>query len=315
MPTRSALTIAAVTAVVYVAAAKLGFTMAFTADQVTLVWPPTGLALAALLLYGRQAWAGVFIGAFIANATAHETLPVAALHRDRQHARSHRRGLPASPLHRPRRLARSAAARARAGRLRRAPQHDDRRHRRRHEPLRQRHAAVGGVPPALVDVVARRRCRRDARGAGAADARRLAPAAARRSRGGGRRAADRAGVRRHRGLRQLVYRERAALHARIHGLPVSHLGGHPLRHRRRGHGERARVHHRRLGHGARLGAVRRRRGGRAPHAAADLHGDRRRHRAPARRRGLGARRIGAPAPDRTRDHAGAGGGLRCVQPR
>ncbi len=77
MPTRSALAIAAVTAVVYVAAAKLGFTMAFTADQVTLVWPPTGLALAALLLYGRQAWAGVFIGAFIANATAHETLPVA----------------------------------------------------------------------------------------------------------------------------------------------------------------------------------------------------------------------------------------------
>ena len=51
--------------------------MAFTADQVTLVWPPTGLALAALLLYGRQAWAGVFVGAFIANATANETLPVA----------------------------------------------------------------------------------------------------------------------------------------------------------------------------------------------------------------------------------------------
>src|SRR6478735_9049976 len=79
MPTRSALTIAAVTAVVYVGAAKLGFTMAFTADQVTLVWPPTGLALAALLLYGRQALPGVFIGAFIANATAHETLPVALL--------------------------------------------------------------------------------------------------------------------------------------------------------------------------------------------------------------------------------------------
>src|SRR5215510_10112556 len=79
MPTRSAFTIAAVTAVVYVGAAKLGFTMAFTAGQVTLVWPPTGLALAALLLYGRAAWPGVLIGAFIANATTHESLPVAAL--------------------------------------------------------------------------------------------------------------------------------------------------------------------------------------------------------------------------------------------
>ncbi len=39
-------------AIVYVAAAKFGFTMAFTAEQVTLVWPPTGLALAALLLLG-----------------------------------------------------------------------------------------------------------------------------------------------------------------------------------------------------------------------------------------------------------------------
>jgi hypothetical protein len=135
--------------------------MAFTADQVTLVWPPTGLALAALLLYGRQAWAGVFIGAFIANATAHETLPVAffiaigntleaiaAAYLLRRYT-----GLGGS-LDRLRRL--------RAGRLRRAPQHDDRRHHRRRESLHQRHAALVGVSSALVDVVARRRCRRDA---------------------------------------------------------------------------------------------------------------------------------------------------------
>ena len=78
MPTRSALLTAAVTAGVYIGAAKLGFTMAFTATQVTLVWPPTGIALAALLLYGRAAWPGILIGAFVANATAHETLVVAA---------------------------------------------------------------------------------------------------------------------------------------------------------------------------------------------------------------------------------------------
>jgi diguanylate cyclase (GGDEF)-like protein/PAS domain S-box-containing protein len=78
MPTRSALITAAVTAGVYVGAAKLGFTMAFTATQVTLVWPPTGIALAALLLYGRAAWPGVLLGAFLANVTAQETPVVAA---------------------------------------------------------------------------------------------------------------------------------------------------------------------------------------------------------------------------------------------
>ncbi|HEV3309888.1 MAG TPA: hypothetical protein VG815_05175 [Chloroflexota bacterium] len=36
-----------VIAAIYVAAAKLGFTMAVTAEQVTLVWPATGLSLAA----------------------------------------------------------------------------------------------------------------------------------------------------------------------------------------------------------------------------------------------------------------------------
>jgi diguanylate cyclase (GGDEF)-like protein/PAS domain S-box-containing protein len=78
MRSRSALVTIAVTAVVYVCAAKFGFTMAFTAEQVTLVWPPTGFALAILLGYGTGAWPGVFIGAFLANATAHEPLAIAA---------------------------------------------------------------------------------------------------------------------------------------------------------------------------------------------------------------------------------------------
>ena len=67
----------AVIAAVYIGAAKFGFTMGFTAEQVTLVWPPTGLALTALLLYGTAAWPGIFIGALLANATAHEPLPIA----------------------------------------------------------------------------------------------------------------------------------------------------------------------------------------------------------------------------------------------
>ena len=64
-------------AVVYVIAAKFGFTMAFTAEQVTLVWPPTGLSLAALLLLGADVWPGVFLGAFLANITTHEPAAVA----------------------------------------------------------------------------------------------------------------------------------------------------------------------------------------------------------------------------------------------
>ena len=42
------------------------------------MWPPTGFALAAILIFGRRAAAGVLLGAFLANATAGEPLWVAA---------------------------------------------------------------------------------------------------------------------------------------------------------------------------------------------------------------------------------------------
>ena len=48
--------------------ARLGFRLAFVAEQITTVWPPTGLALAALLLWGRSLWPAVWLGAFVANA-------------------------------------------------------------------------------------------------------------------------------------------------------------------------------------------------------------------------------------------------------
>ena len=35
----------------------------------TAVWPPTGIALAALVLWGRGLWPGVLLGAFLANVT------------------------------------------------------------------------------------------------------------------------------------------------------------------------------------------------------------------------------------------------------
>src|SRR5262249_61797240 len=68
----------AILATVYFGAAKLGLTMAFVAEQVTAVWPPTGIALAALLLFGYRGWAGIALGAFLANATVSEPLGIAA---------------------------------------------------------------------------------------------------------------------------------------------------------------------------------------------------------------------------------------------
>jgi integral membrane sensor domain MASE1/anti-sigma regulatory factor (Ser/Thr protein kinase) len=65
-------------AVAYVIAAKLGFTLAFTTKQVTAVWPPTGIALAALLLWGYRVWPGIWIGAFASNALSSEPLWTAA---------------------------------------------------------------------------------------------------------------------------------------------------------------------------------------------------------------------------------------------
>jgi signal transduction histidine kinase/ActR/RegA family two-component response regulator len=64
-------------AAVYLAAAKLGLSLAFVAEQVSAVWPPTGIALAAVLLLGYQAWPGILLGAFLANATANEPMLVA----------------------------------------------------------------------------------------------------------------------------------------------------------------------------------------------------------------------------------------------
>jgi signal transduction histidine kinase len=62
---------------IYVATAWLGLRMDAVAGFATLVWPPTGISLAALLLFGRRLWPGVFLGALCANLLAGAALPVA----------------------------------------------------------------------------------------------------------------------------------------------------------------------------------------------------------------------------------------------
>jgi len=58
-----------VLAVVYFAAAKLGLSLSFAGTNVSPVWPPTGVALAAVLLLGYRVWPGIWLGAFLANVT------------------------------------------------------------------------------------------------------------------------------------------------------------------------------------------------------------------------------------------------------
>jgi integral membrane sensor domain MASE1 len=61
-------------ALVYFLAARLGLSMAFPVEQVSAVWPPTGVALAALFLFGARLWPGVAVGALAVNLLANEPL-------------------------------------------------------------------------------------------------------------------------------------------------------------------------------------------------------------------------------------------------
>jgi diguanylate cyclase (GGDEF)-like protein len=56
-------------AAVYFIAAKLGLRLAFVNPSATAVWPPTGIALAAFLIFGARVWPAIFAGAFVANLT------------------------------------------------------------------------------------------------------------------------------------------------------------------------------------------------------------------------------------------------------
>src|SRR5688500_2935803 len=64
-------------AVAYFLAAKLGLSLATVGVTVTLVWPPSGVAVAAMLLRGPRVWPGVALGAFLANVTTDAPTAVA----------------------------------------------------------------------------------------------------------------------------------------------------------------------------------------------------------------------------------------------
>src|SRR5262247_3079516 len=54
---------------VYFIAGKFGLILASLHASASPVWPPAGIALAALLLLGYRAWPAIFVGAFLVNLT------------------------------------------------------------------------------------------------------------------------------------------------------------------------------------------------------------------------------------------------------
>jgi PAS domain S-box-containing protein len=66
-------------AVIYYFFAKFGLSLAGATAQVSLIWPATGIAIAALFVFGLNLWPGILIGAFIANLTTNETISMALM--------------------------------------------------------------------------------------------------------------------------------------------------------------------------------------------------------------------------------------------
>jgi len=63
---------------VYILAARAAFALAFVHTSIAPIWPPSGIALAAVLLFGPRAVPGVLLGAFLFNASTPVPLWVSA---------------------------------------------------------------------------------------------------------------------------------------------------------------------------------------------------------------------------------------------
>src|SRR5258706_3820890 len=57
------------TALLYIVSGKLGLSLAFVNASTTAVWPPTGIALSSVVLFGYRVIPAIFLGAFIVNFT------------------------------------------------------------------------------------------------------------------------------------------------------------------------------------------------------------------------------------------------------
>jgi PAS domain S-box-containing protein len=64
---------------VYYSVAKASLLLAIPPGYATAVWPPSGIAIAALLLLGTRYWPGIWIGAAAANLTVESSFSAAAV--------------------------------------------------------------------------------------------------------------------------------------------------------------------------------------------------------------------------------------------
>lgn len=60
----------------YVIAAKWGLSLATSTKQVTVVWPPSAIAIVVVLLRGKRYWPSIYAGALIANLMTQEPVLV-----------------------------------------------------------------------------------------------------------------------------------------------------------------------------------------------------------------------------------------------
>ena len=68
-----------VLAALYFAVAKVSLLAAIPPGYATSVWPPSGIALAAILLYGPRIWPGVWIGAALVNLSVQSSVLAAVM--------------------------------------------------------------------------------------------------------------------------------------------------------------------------------------------------------------------------------------------
>ena len=57
----------AILAALYIVTGKLGLLLALPPGYATIIWPPSGIALGALIVHGWRLWPGVLLGSFLLN--------------------------------------------------------------------------------------------------------------------------------------------------------------------------------------------------------------------------------------------------------
>jgi signal transduction histidine kinase/integral membrane sensor domain MASE1/CheY-like chemotaxis protein len=62
-------------AALYLVAGRVGLSFASLHPSASVIWPATGIALAALILLGTQFWPGIFVGAFLVNISIAGHIP------------------------------------------------------------------------------------------------------------------------------------------------------------------------------------------------------------------------------------------------